>query len=160
MTIPTPCPSCADTERPRGILDARFCYRCDGALAADELAELREDRIALTARAEAAESRALAAEAALAEVKRERDHYSQVAHDNGKGRMIAEDERDAALEKVAALEGALRGVAHAHDGTDWCWCAYTRLVHPPDDPQDGVEVRDGHTEECWSARALLPGGSK
>jgi hypothetical protein len=57
--------------------------------------------------------------------------------------------------EIKGLRGALLGVAHAHDGTQWCWCAYTTLMHPPDDPQDGVEIINGHTEDCWRARAYI-----
>jgi hypothetical protein len=64
-------------------------------------------------------------------------------------------QRDAALAQVEVLKKALLGTAHAHDGTEWCWCAYTTLVHPPDDPQDGVAVDRGHTADCWQARAAL-----
>jgi len=64
---------------------------------------------------------------------------------------------DGARWMAEQTKAALLGVAHALGDDGWCWCAYTTLVHPPDDPQDGVPVEaNGHTKECNAARSLIP----
>jgi hypothetical protein len=61
------------------------------------------------------------------------------------------------MTEIEALREALVGVAHATDEKDgWCWCAYTQMIHPPDDPQDAVPLEANfHTKECNAARAAL-----
>jgi hypothetical protein len=55
--------------------------------------------------------------------------------------------------RAQRVEAVLRGVRHAIDEGGNCWCAYFRVVHTP--PDDAIPLRDGHTEECWTARAAL-----
>jgi len=65
-------------------------------------------------------------------------------------------QRDAALAEVERLRGALEGVAQSVDRTGLCWCAYERLIHPQDDPQDALPLEpNGHTGGCNAARAAL-----
>lgn len=70
-------------------------------------------------------------------------------------RDVAEHQKAAALSDAARLREALRNVRHATDDDGDCWCMYLRLVHTP--PDDAIPLRDGHTEECWQARAALAG---
>jgi len=55
--------------------------------------------------------------------------------------------------RAQRLEAALRMIRHAIDEGGNCWCAYFRVMHTP--PDDAIPLRDGHTEECWTARAAL-----
>ena len=61
----------------------------------------------------------------------------------------AQDEIAALRSRVEVLTTAL--TKHASQGLapdGLCWCFYVRVCHPEDDPQDSVETRDGHTEDC------------
>lgn len=53
------------------------------------------------------------------------------------------------------LRAALKSVAHGIDEGGDCWCMYFKVVHPSDDPQDALKTYDGHTTECWQARAAM-----
>ncbi len=76
----------------------------------------------------------------------------------------AENEVDARLEaaeaRIGVLEGALDGVWCAMSSKgEKCWCAYERIIHPQDDPQDALTLEpNGHTKECNTARSALGGG--
>jgi uncharacterized small protein (DUF1192 family) len=65
----------------------------------------------------------------------------------------------AAEARVEVLTTALDGVWCAMDAkSQKCWCAYARLIHPQDDPQDALDLEpNGHTKECNFARRALEG---
>jgi hypothetical protein len=72
--------------------------------------------------------------------------------------VIVGSEVRSLVNEIVTLRKALDGVAHAmeEDGS-WCWCAYTQMIHPPNDPQDAVPLEANfHTKECNAARAALP----
>lgn len=70
--------------------------------------------------------------------------------------IAADSEAQSWQQRAEELEKALDGVWQALGRDGKCWCAYERLVHPQDDPQDALELEpNGHTAGCNAARRAL-----